>query len=645
MQRVPLRALAIALCSASLLSLTGTSWAGKPSVPPSQKQDPWPQKAYWPSDLTGPFEVERTPIEVEAADRVKLRGTLWMPVGLPEGLKVPAILWQSPYFGNLDGTSDDPNENGVKPGEADDGTTPHTLMVRVRKVLLARHGFAVAAVSVRGTGQSGGCMDLFGAVDGTDAHTLIEWLASQPWSNGRVGQIGVSYDGHVAIRGAIDGPPSLKAIASMSAPIDYYTMVNGTPEGAQSPVTVAAQGPSNHAVYDLPTVHRDPQGQIDAVARFFDLTNEESEGEPDPAAAGGSTICREALGTIATNVHDTVLPDRTEAFYRERRLYSDLSRITAASLFTMGLHDPTVENWGLDAVGWELMDAPTSMVFGQWGHCSPAYMTEDWNDRLLRWFDYWLKGLGDISSEIGRVDYELNTDPEIGDCLEGVADDDRWESTSSWPPKQTKNESLFLSGDALTVASTQGPAADLAAEPSLAPLAALCGETDGAVAFKGETLRQESWLTGSPFAALEMTSSEPEGILEARLIELGDGFDCASSPDDFSTLALGAADLRYYRGNFSPIPFDTTQPQKVRISFSNLAERLEAGHRIALVLSGPTVNEVDPSYSNFGTATMPRISILSSGSHESSQLVLPISAGSVGKPATGHYPERADLSS
>lgn len=646
LRSLPRRALAIVLCLASLSVLTGTSWAKAHGEPATTQQDPWPQEEYWPSDLEGPFEVEKTPIEVEAEDGVKLRGTLWMPVGLPESLKIPAILWNSPYFGNTDATSDDPNESGVAPLQANDGTIPHSGVVRVPKMLLARSGYAVAAVSVRGTGQSGGCMDLNGPIEGRDATALIDWLARQPWSSGRVGQIGMSYDGYVTIRGAIEGHPALKTIVAMNAPIDYYTTVNATPEGAQQPFYTAIQGASNLALYDTPTIHRDPQSGGEALTRFLDVTNEDEEVEASPGSSAIERVCPEQAELVATNVHDTVATDKTEDFYLQRRLYGDLSRITAASLIAMGLKDGVVLSWGLDSVGWDLIDAPKSMVLGQWGHCTPRDLTDGWDDRVLRWFDFWLKGLGDLGPELGHVDYELNTDPEIGDCINtGIRDGDQWAQTSAWPPKETREEALYLTERSLADHHAAGLPADFSASFSSDPYAALCGDSAEAVAFTSDRLDEEAWLTGNPFTYLEMTSDAPEGIVEARLVELGEGFDCATSPDDRVTISIGAADLRYYRGNFSPITFDTDEPVMVRISFQNIAERVESGHRLALILSGQTINDMDPTYTRAGAIATPNISILAGGRHDSSQLVLPISNGSVGKPATGHYPIRADLPS
>ena len=87
--------------------------------------------------------------------------------------------------------------------------------------LLAR-GYAVIGVSVRGTGCSQGVFDPFDHTMGTDGYDAIEWIARQPWSDGRVGMIGVSFGGITQLVTAARRPPHLLAIAPSSATSDLY---------------------------------------------------------------------------------------------------------------------------------------------------------------------------------------------------------------------------------------------------------------------------------------------------------------------------------------------------------------------------------------------------------------------------------------
>ena len=59
----------------------------------------------------------------------------------------------------------------------------------------APRGYAVVFVDLRGTGQSGGCLDHLGLNDQADAKDVLQWIKKQPWSNGRIGMTGHSYVG------------------------------------------------------------------------------------------------------------------------------------------------------------------------------------------------------------------------------------------------------------------------------------------------------------------------------------------------------------------------------------------------------------------------------------------------------------------
>ncbi|CAF1098547.1 unnamed protein product [Brachionus calyciflorus] len=57
-----------------------------------------------------------------------------------------------------------------------------------------QNGYIFVIADVRGTGDSEGEFEIF-ANDGQDGYDLIEWIAKQSWSNGKVGMRGSSYSG------------------------------------------------------------------------------------------------------------------------------------------------------------------------------------------------------------------------------------------------------------------------------------------------------------------------------------------------------------------------------------------------------------------------------------------------------------------
>jgi hypothetical protein len=83
-------------------------------------------------------------------------------------------------------------------------------------------GYARMHADVVGTGNSGGCYDYGGKREIETGHDLVEWIAAQPWSRGRVGMTGGSYDGTTATATAISKPKGLATIVPEVAISRWY---------------------------------------------------------------------------------------------------------------------------------------------------------------------------------------------------------------------------------------------------------------------------------------------------------------------------------------------------------------------------------------------------------------------------------------
>jgi putative CocE/NonD family hydrolase len=135
----------------------------------------------------------RYAVETPMRDGVKLVSDLWLPDG--DG-RFPTILVRTPY----ERTMEIIPEN--RPPVVGD--------------YFARRGYAWMIQDTRGRGDSEGTFHFF-RDDGPDGYDTIEWIARQPWSNGRVCTMGVSYLGTVQWLAARERPPHLVCIASTAA--------------------------------------------------------------------------------------------------------------------------------------------------------------------------------------------------------------------------------------------------------------------------------------------------------------------------------------------------------------------------------------------------------------------------------------------
>ncbi|MCC7493350.1 MAG: CocE/NonD family hydrolase [Fimbriimonadaceae bacterium] len=85
----------------------------------------------------------------------------------------------------------------------------------------AERGYVAAIQDVRGRYASPGEFYAF-AHEGPDGYDSVEWLAAQPWCNGRVGTFGQSYEAAVQSALAALHPPHLAAMIPTFGPSSYY---------------------------------------------------------------------------------------------------------------------------------------------------------------------------------------------------------------------------------------------------------------------------------------------------------------------------------------------------------------------------------------------------------------------------------------
>lgn len=560
---------------------------------------PYPQGDEWPKDLVGPFKRKAIESVRVVSNGVELDGWIHLP-DVPEGVKLPTVLWSSPYFGQTDDAGD---SDAI-------GTSPY-----VPVNLLVSEGYAVALFNVRGTGNSGGCFEFFGPNEQKDQARLVEYLASQKWSNGRVGMMGLSYHGTTPWEAAINNPPALKTIVVAGLVSDLYTFFH-TPQGAGFTI-----GPAFSVLV---------AGLVSFAPPAMN-TNQSSGFRHLPVVPGRA--CPEVV-EMFTNLQAGQVSDvRDEQYWKDRNLIQRFPGITSSVFLTHGFQDnhgsghQQQEDWV-----WDSLNAPKRWLEGQWGHEFPntAGMTE-WHPQMLEWFDFWLKGLGPAPPFAGVVDYQ--------DGLE------EWHTSTRWPPAEARPEVLYLADDRLSPEPAQTPQSFRSVPLPAGPEEVLCPTTRAAgpsvpsgFLYRTEPVAERVHIAGNPFAYLSIQSDLPGGLVGAHVYDLSPIFGCGQNgPTGANLLVAGVADLRFHQGaSYQGRDFPTNADQKVRIDISSLSDVLEPGHRLALVVSFG-----DPA-DRSGQPFFPTITV--NEGPEGSHLVVPIVEGTLGGTAPAFaYPPRPFL--
>jgi predicted acyl esterase len=285
-----------------------------------------------------------------------------------------------------------------------------------------RRGYAHLVLNLRGTGRSGGLFDHAGPGTIQDVCDAIEWLAAQPWSDGNVGMLGLSYFSIVAKRTAAVAPRSLKTVFCPYGVTDMYRdwHYHG--------------GILSHGMF-LRWVGKPDRMRLDPLSARRQLGDEEYERRLDRARQDDELLAVPGFAAALVDpekdrnafIVNILLNHVWGSYFEERAIPLDANIKTPAYLGSCwgiyGLHLPG------DARSWEHFTGPKKLTIGP-----PVYLDRpfyQYQSESLRWFDHWLKG----------IDTGLLDEPPVGVFIDGSA---RWKTSTSWPLPETKWEEFYL---------------------------------------------------------------------------------------------------------------------------------------------------------------------------------------------------------
>ncbi|HYI46677.1 MAG TPA: CocE/NonD family hydrolase [Actinomycetota bacterium] len=375
MRRILGRAVSIILTCVLAGSIGGASMAGEPAKRPCKKKSQTceaPRPSWWEGwsmedpRLSQPTYEETVvqDIEIFADDGERLNARVLRP-SLPDDVRIPAIMQLSPYLGS--------------------DIAPESILPELQKHDYVQRGYALVGVSLRGSGGSGGCVDYQGARDTADVDAILDAIAAQPWSNGKVGGIGLSWDGTSLNSAALTGNEHLTTIVPAAAITDWYkwSFMKGVP------VWIVGH---TYNIYAPPTVQ----------AAF---------GRGVPPADAADRACPTAIDSIVVQEESALTGVRND-WWDERdmgrlvdQIDPDLSVLQVQGSLDLGVRPDQLHTWD-PALRERLPNY--RLLMGSWGHLwpdtpdIPAFSNPDvefnrhplnsWSVILLRWFDQWLKG-------------------------------------------------------------------------------------------------------------------------------------------------------------------------------------------------------------------------------------------------------------
>jgi putative CocE/NonD family hydrolase len=157
-------------------------------------------------------DLARRSFHIPMRDGVRIAVDLWLPEGLAEGTALPTIVHQTRYWRSAE---------LVWPASVFFDAPPDPIAA------LVRHGYAWVSVDARGSGASFGTRPYPWSPDEVrDGSEVVDWIVSQPWSNGNVGTFGTSYDGTTAEFLVTTRHPAVLAAAPRFSLFDVYADIS-----------------------------------------------------------------------------------------------------------------------------------------------------------------------------------------------------------------------------------------------------------------------------------------------------------------------------------------------------------------------------------------------------------------------------------
>jgi putative CocE/NonD family hydrolase len=448
---------------------------------------------------------------------------------------------------------------------------------------LPRHGYILARVDIRGTGGSEGhAVDEYVAQEQVDGYDAIEWMAVQPWCDGHVNMIGISYGGFTALQVATLQPPHLTSIIPVDFTDDRYTDDCHYRGGLMRMYyDVGYYGTRMVAWNAMPT---DPTFAADGAREIWE--RHVAEDEPYMLAwfhhqVDGPYWRHGSVGDIADRI---VCPTFLIGGWRD------------------GYPNPPIRLF-------ERLTEPKRLLIGPWDHRYPdAGIPGPRIDHLrdvVRWLDHWCRGRdGGFTDEPPIVVFMQEAGSLAADRMESAG---RWRAEPAWPPAGASERRLDLgpggrlSDGALGVDPVDPGPDRLVVDPSVG---VTNGLWSGGVQF-GLTVDQRpdealslTWTSaplGEPLSILGRARAELH--VASSVAVLGVAVSLSDvAPDGASHLvAKGMLNGTRRASLTDPQPLEAGDVVPMTIEIDATGWRFGAGHRIRVSIAGADFPNVWPT--------------------------------------------------
>lgn len=523
-------------------------------------------------------------------DGIKLNTVILSPVGAKQAL--PILIERTPY--------------GADPGFADDSAVSVNLFGRNFGRLLSE-GYFLVFQDIRGKYKSEGTMQIHqplihkqnkNAVDeSTDTWDTVDWLVKNlKNNNGKAGIFGVSYPGWLALVGAVDPHPALKASSEQACMGDLFLGDDFHHNGAFR--LSYGMEYTYEVEYDKTTDSDFPFPQYDLFDWYKQLGSLKHVNE------------KYFHGKIPT-WNNFVQHPHYDSFWQSNSPLKYVESAQIPQLHVGGYYDQEdINGPQLMYAHMEKKDAKNynHIVLGPWNHgqwsrnkadslgkIGFGSNTADWFQALQKkWFDYWLKGMGD-----GKF--------EEAYCFQTGSN--QWKTYAKWPPQEATIKKLYAAAkgrcsfdkptaSAGSVSFISDPAnpvpyRTLPIEPTYGPGSRwrpwqvedqrFVYTRPDVISFTMDSLTTDLTVTGKVVAHLFASTSATDADWIVKIIDVYPNFNEPLSMSGFQLpVAMEVFRGRYRKSFSNPSPLTPNKAEEFVIDLHDINHTFKKGHRIMI---------------------------------------------------------------
>lgn len=459
---------------------------------------------------------------------------------------------------------------------------------------LATRGYVVLLQDSRGRNDSQGTFEPF-RDDADDGFDTVEWIAQQPWSNGRIAGLGQSYFGITQLLMAVPGSPHLTAIAPIMTTLDAYN--NWIYNDGAFYLSFALGWGTGLGV------------RTEAAQRFAEA--ERSENPQAYLPLEGADVLQ--VGQVIPYYRDWMRHPARDQYWTERSPTDRLADLSVPALYYTGWYDFFLRGALNDYMAIkegardEIVRDGTRLIVGPWAHYTstdgpPRVLGDkvDWGPSTLavnlpavelRWYDHWLK---DMPTGV-------ESEPPIAIFVMGV---NEWRYENEWPLARTTYMNYYfdsegsantLNGDgSLSTALPVGDDTDTYAYDPSDPVPTMAAgddhrsveERDDVLIFTSETLAEALEVTGPITVRLFAASTARDTDFTAKLLDV--------HPDGYTQrLQQGIIRARYRESLDGAELLEPGEIYEYTIDLWDTSNVFLPGHRIRVEISSSNIPRYD----------------------------------------------------